>query len=156
MPKMSNIELLYQVKQPILSIKATVTLDELPMTIGSSFGKLGGYLAELGELMTDIPFVIYHNFENMDSRKIEVEIGFPVTHELPEKDNIKFSVIPESKIIFCMYRGAYGEITPVYTEMGQWLQKNGYKAKGPCYEYYYNDNTFPESELLTKVVIPFE
>jgi effector-binding domain-containing protein len=53
-----------------------------------------------------------------------------------------------------MYRGAYNDMAPVYTEMAEWIEKNGLVASGTAYEYYYNGPESPEDELLIKVVFP--
>lgn len=153
MPKMSRIQTLKQREQPTLTIRMTTKIEELPHIIGESFGKIVVYLNELGELMSDVPFVAYHN---MDMQNLDVEIGFPVAQPLPGKGEVKPSFIPEGKIIFCMYRGPYAEMEPVYTEMSQWFENNECQPSGIAYEYYYNDPEFPESEWLTKIVMPIK
>lgn len=153
MPKMSRIQTLKQREQPTLTIRMTTKIEELPRVIGESFGKIAAYLNELGELMSDVPFVAYHN---MDMQNLDVEIGFPVAQPLPGKDEVKPSFIPEGKIIFCMYRGAYAEMEPVYIEMSQWFETNKCQPSGVAYEHYYNDPEFPESEWLTKIVMPIK
>nr|WP_320024507.1 GyrI-like domain-containing protein [uncultured Acetobacterium sp.] len=153
MPKMSRIQTLKQREQPTLILRMTTNVEELPRIIGESFGKIVAYLNEIGELMSDVPFVAYHN---MDMQNLEVEIGFPVAQPLPGKGEVQPSFIPEGKIIFCMYRGSYAEMEPVYIEMSQWFENNECQPSGISYEYYYNDPEFPESEWLTKIVMPIK
>ncbi|MDO9535730.1 MAG: GyrI-like domain-containing protein [Bacillota bacterium] len=39
--------------------------------------------------------------------------------------------------------------------MFQWIAENGYEQTGVYYEFYYNSpEEVPESELLTKIVMP--
>ena len=153
MPKMSNIELLQLNEQPALSIRTTTQVEKLPALIGESYGKIAAYIKELGENFSDVPFVAYHN---LDMQNLDVEMGFPVTKSLPDKNEIKSTFIPAGKIIFCMYRGAYIEMASVYNEMAKWITENGYEPVGTSYEYYYNSPEFPESELLTKIVMPIK
>lgn len=153
MPKMSNIQKIKQREQPTLIIRTTTRVEELPGLIGASYGKIVAYLDEIGELMTDVPFVAYHN---MDMQNLDVEMGFPVAKVFPGKGEVKPGLIPEGKIIFCMYRGSYAEIEPVYGEMTQWFETNQSQPEGIAYEYYYNDPEFPESEWLTKIVMPIK
>ncbi len=153
MPKVSNIEILNQIEQPTLTIRTITKMEELPKLIGESYGKIAAYLKELGQLMTDVPFVAYHN---MDMQNLDIEIGFPVSKAFPQKDTIKAGSIPEGRVVFCMYRGAYSEIEPVYMEMAKWIETNGYEAIGTSYEYYYNGPEFPESEFLTKIMMPIK
>jgi len=42
----------------------------------------------------------------------------------------------------------------VYSEMGEWISKNGFIPTGTVYEHYYNGPDFPESQYLTKIVMP--
>lgn len=65
-------------------------------------------------------------------------------------------MIPEGYSVFCMYRGPYQEMEPVYNEMAKWIEEHGYQATGTAYEYYYNGPECPESELLTKIVMPVQ
>lgn len=153
MPKMSNIQTIKQREQPTLIIRLTTRVEELPQVIGASYGKIVAYLDEIGELMTDVPFVAYHN---MDMQNLDVEMGFPVAKSYPGNGEVKPGLIPEGKIIFCMYRGPYAEMEPVYMEMSQWFEENNCQPEGISYEYYYNDPEFPESEWLTKIVMPIK
>ncbi|MBF0651605.1 GyrI-like domain-containing protein [Dysgonomonas sp. GY75] len=153
MPRMSNVELLRQREQPILCIKVKTNLGELPSIIGRSFARMAAYLKELGEQMTDVPFVAFPDYENMDEDNMLIQVGFPVSKKLPEKEDIKPDVIPEGKIAFCMYRGSYAELMPVYEDMIKWIKENGFESAGISYEYYYNGIEYPESEYLTKIVI---
>ncbi|KAF5084835.1 GyrI-like domain-containing protein [Acetobacterium wieringae] len=153
MPKMSNIETIKQREQPTLVIRTITRVEELPQLIGESYGKIVAYLNEIGELMTDVPFVAYHN---MDMQQLDVEIGFPVAKPFPGQGDVKPGLIPEGKTIFCMYRGPYAEMEPVYGEMAQWFETNHCQPEGIAYEYYYNDPAFPESEWLTKIVMPIK
>lgn len=150
MPKISNIELVEKNEQPIISVRTVTSVDQLPTFIGESFEKMATYLNELGTYPSGVPFVAYHN---LDMQNLDVEIGFPVTKAFPDKDDIKSGTIPAGQSIFCMYRGPYHELEPVYSEMAEWIKVRGLEPTGTAYEYYYNDLDFPESELLTKVVI---
>ncbi|HEY5537116.1 MAG TPA: GyrI-like domain-containing protein [Acetobacterium sp.] len=151
MAKMSNIMVLKQNEQPTISIRTKTSVDQLPQLIGESYGKMSIYLNELNETLSDVPFVAYHN---MDMQNLDVEIGFPVANPLPGKGDIKAGPIPAGLIVFSMNRGPYSKMEPLYREMAKWIEKNGFEAIGTAYEYYYNDTSFLETELLTKIVMP--
>jgi len=150
MPRISNFELLKQIEQPTITIRTRTTIQNIPMLIGQSYEKLGEYLKELGELITDMPFIAYHN---MDMQDLDVEIGFPVSKPLPGRDDMKPSAIPEGRVVTCMYLGRYSDMEPVYCDMVKWIEDNGYEPVGTSYEYYYNSPDFPESQWLTKIVM---
>ncbi|KLK89411.1 transcriptional regulator [Methanoculleus sediminis] len=151
MPRVSNIEMLRRREQPTLSIRTRAKVEDLPMLIGESYCRMADYLKELGELLSDVPYVAYHN---MDMQDLDVEIGFPVSKVLPERGDIRSGSIPGGNVVFCIYRGAYRDMAPTYDEMANWIEKNGLKPAGTVYEYYYNGPEFPESELLTMIVMP--
>lgn len=151
MPRISDIAVLYQRKQPALSVRTRTKVEDLPMLIGSAYAKMAAYLKEKNEILADVPFVAYHN---MDMQDLDVEIGFPVVNELEGEDEIKPSAIMEGKVVFCMYRGAYHLIEPVYMEMLAYIEENKMEMGGCSYEYYYNGPNFPEEEYLTKIIIP--
>jgi len=152
MPKMSSIKLLKQNEQPIISIRTQTSVDQLPHLIDESNLKMATYLNELNETLADVPFVAYHN--TTDPKALDVEIGFPVANVIPGREDIKPGSIPAGLLVFSMNRGPYNKMKPLYREMLQWIEKNGFEATGTAYEYYYNDTSFLETELLTKIVMP--
>ncbi len=151
MPRISNIEVLQKTEQPTIFIRTNTSVEKLPMLIGESYGKIAAYLKELGEFLSDVPYVAYHN---MDMQNLDVEIGFPVSKTMAGKDSIRPGVIPAGKVIFCMYLGPYGEMSPVYDEMAKWIEENHYKPVGSAYEHYFNGPECPPNELLTMIVMP--
>ncbi len=151
MPRVTDIHLLKQERQNALVIKQKTSIQNLPVLIGESYRKLGAYLGETNETISDVPFVAYHN---MDMENLEVEIGFPVASKLQGNGEIQVSEIAAGYKIFCIYRGSYAQLETVYQELQQWMDTNGYEMVLPSYEYYYNGPDCPEEELLTRIVIP--
>ena len=151
MPRVSNFEILQKREQPTLFIRTKTKIENLPGLIGESYGKMEAYLKEIGEYLSEVPYVAYYN---MDMQNLEVEIGFPVDKPLSGKEDIQAGFIPAGKVVFCMYRGAYSEVEATYSEMAEWIDDNNYKSAGTAYEYYYNGPGFPESEMLTMIVMP--
>ena len=147
-----KIELGEQKVQSILSIRARTSLENLPQLIGESYHKIAGYLEELGEQPADVPFTAYYN---LDMQNMDVEMGFPVSKPLPGKGDIKAGEISPGKIVSYMHKGPYSEMEPIYNRIFQWIEEKGHQPKGIYYEYYYNSpDEVPESELLTRIVIP--
>ena len=98
--------------------------------------------------------VILAQHPNLDPEDMEIEIGFPVPASFPGKGDVKASFLEETLAVFCMFLGSYSDMEPLYNEMTSWIEENGYRFSGAYYEFYYNGIEFPESELLTKVLIP--
>ena len=151
MPRISDIGLLHKREQPVLCVRATTSVQNLPALIGGSYGKMAAYLAELGESISDMPYVGYFN---QDMNALEVEIGFPVAKPLPEKEGIVAGTVPEGLVAFCIYRGAYGDMVQTYGELHEWITKNGYVPTGAAFEHYFNGPGVPESDLLTMISMP--
>jgi effector-binding domain-containing protein len=141
-----------QPSQPVLSIRTRSSQANLPQTFDKSFSAIVQYLAELGEQPVYAPFAAYYN---MDMEDLDLEIGFPVAKELPDKDDIKSSVITAGKYASCLHTGPYNEIGLAYQALTEWMQEKGYQPSGVAYEYYLNDPTeTPPQELQTRVVFP--
>jgi len=154
MPRITDFQLTKKPEHPVLFIRSTTSVQNLPNIIGGGFMKIGGYIESMGEIPADIPYLKYPQFEQIKEDKVDVEVYFDTAILLPEKDDIKSVMVPETKLISCMYRGDYEEMAPVYLEMIQWIKDNGYEFIGDSYEYYYNGENFPPEDMLTKIVMP--
>jgi effector-binding domain-containing protein len=149
-----SIELKEHGAQPVLSVRKTTSLEKLPQEIGKAYGSIMQYLNELGEQPSEVPFTAYYN---LDMEHLDVEMGFPVSKQLAGKGEIKAGSMPEGKYAECMYKGPYAEMVPVYDVMNKWIAEKGFEATGVSYEVYYNSpDEVPESELLTKVMLPLK
>ena len=149
-----NCELVEQSPQPTLSIRTTTSIKNLPQELGKAYQAIGQYLGQLGEQPTGAPYAAYFNF---DMNNIDVEIGFPISKSLPDKEGIKATALPGGKIARCLYTGPYKEIEPAYNALTAWVKENGYEATGVAYEFYLNDpGEVSPSELMTQVVFPLK
>ncbi|MDW7733461.1 MAG: GyrI-like domain-containing protein [Methanolobus sp.] len=150
----SEIEIKEEQSHPVLSIRTRAAVRDLPAVIGESYEKIMQYMYRIGQEPAGAPFVAYYN---MDMEDLDLEIGFPVAEPLDGSDEIDRSEIPAGKYVSMTYKGPYAGMEKPYTEMAKWIEENGYKAKGISYEYYYNSPMeVPESELLTRIVMPVE
>lgn len=147
-------ELFEQPPQPTLSIRTTTTIKNLPQELGKAYQAVGQYLGQLGEQPAGAPYAAYFNW---DTREFDVEIGFPVSKPLPDKDEIKAAELPGGKLARCLYTGPYNKIEPAYNALTEWVKENGYEATGVAYEFYLNDPGEVEpQELLTQIVFPLK
>ena len=153
MPRVSTIGLLKRSEQPTLVVRTATSVQNLPGLIGKCYGEIAAYLGELGEFPADIPFVAYHN---MDMQNLDVEIGFPVSSKLSGRGDIVQGSIPEGLNVFSIFMGPYAQMESVYSEMAEWITKNGFISTGVVYEHYYSGPEFPESQHLTKIVMPLK
>lgn len=140
--------------KPTLSIRSRTSIQGLPKLLGESYGKIAGYLAELGEEPAGAPFAAYHN---MDLHDLDVEIGFPVAKAVQGRGEIQASQIPGGKLGYALHTGRYADITPAYDALTQFVKDQGYEPTGVSYEFYLNDpGETPQEQLQTQIVFPLK
>jgi effector-binding domain-containing protein len=141
-----------QPSQPVLSIRTRTSIQNLSQAIGSAYGKIMPYLNQLGEQPGGVPFVAYFN---MDMQDLDIEIGFPVSHELPGQGEVLAGTIPAGKAATCVYVGPYEGMKEVYAGLDQWMKENQCQPTGVVYEFYYNSPMdTPPDQLKTEIVFP--
>lgn len=156
MTRISEIMLIQQAPQPALIIEAQTDMSGLPPAIEGSFMKIGAYLQEEGIAPTDIPFVMYKDFESMTEQNIKMVIGFKLSKALPNKGEISCIQLPEQKMAMCLHKGNYKELVTLYNEMLEWIRSQGYQAEGTSIEYYYSGPEVPEDEQVTRIEMPLK
>lgn len=146
-----NCELKEMPVQPVLSIRTNTSLENLPQTIGESYGKVMAYLGQNGLKCTGAPFTAYYNLDMSD---LDVEMGFPVANKTEGNADIKSSEIPAGKYVTYLYTGPYSEMGPVYEGMNKWIAEKGYETTMPCYEIYFNSPAdTPQDKLQTQILL---
>lgn len=154
MARISSITLTEQPKQHILSIRTTIDfMKEFSDFCGQSFGKITEYLNRFGELLGGSPIVCFHN---MDLEHLDVEAGFPVAKPINGNGDIKANTIPIQRVVSAIDLGSYEKQDPTLEEIFAWIQNKGYEMQGEIYYQYLNDTERPESEYLTKMIIPIK
>jgi effector-binding domain-containing protein len=140
--------------QPALAIRTRTSVQNLPQTIGECYGKVMGYLGQMGEQPACAPYVGYYN---MDMNDLDVEMGFPVAKALPGKGDIIASQLPGGKMGTCLYTGPYTEMPVAYDALKKLLDEKGLDPTGIVYEVYYNSpaEVRPE-ELQTLIMFPLK
>ena len=135
--------------QPVLAIRTITAVENLPAFFGEAYGSIMRYLGELGEQPVGMPFAAYYN---LDMKALDVEAGFPVARNLPEKGKIKSSKINAGKFGITLHTGSYDSVGPAYEALTDFVKQKGYEPTGVAYEYYLNDPTEdpsvkPETEI---------
>lgn len=140
--------------QPVVSLRTHAAVQDLSQVLGESYGKLAGYLNEIGEAPAGAPFVAYYN---MDMANLDLEIGLPVARPVVGRDDIQATEIPGGPLARCLYVGPYDGIASAYDALGQWMQEQGYEPAGVSYEHYLNDPAeTPPAELQTRIDLPLK
>lgn len=134
---------------PVLTVRREASIQDLPKIVGGIYQDVVSYIMEQSEEAVG-PAIIGYFSVNAD--KLEVEIGFPLKHEIQGRGELALRHIPAGKKATAFHKGSYSDLGPVYDALLQFLQEKGCEPTGVSYEYYYNSpEDVPESELLTKV-----
>lgn len=136
--------------QKTLCIRTRCAVQNLPDVIGKTYLEIIEYMGGVGEIPSGAPYIGYFN---MDMNDLDIEIGFPVAKDLPEKDNIKMSEIPAGKYATTLHKGSYTKLETSYNVIMKWMEDNNLEGTYIGYEYYLNDpRETPEDELETKIL----
>ena len=147
-----EIKVVEQPKMNTLSIRTRTKVEDLPKIIGKTYMEIMEYMNTVGAQPIEAPFTAYYN---LDMNDLDVEMGFPVQKAFEGKGEIAAKELPSCKAVTYMFKGAYSAMSSVYEEIFKFMEEKGLKATGVYYEYYYNSPMeVPESELLTKIVMP--
>jgi effector-binding domain-containing protein len=138
--------------QPVLSIRARTSVQDLPQALGKAYGAIMQYLGELGVPPAGAPFVAYFN---MDMQDLDIEIGIPVMQPLSGRGEVQASAIPAGKSATILHTGPYPEVEAAYKALSAWVTENRYTTTGVSYEFYLNDpEQTPQQELQTQILFP--
>jgi effector-binding domain-containing protein len=150
----SPCETVQQELQPTLFVRTRTPVHSLPETIDKGYAAVMQRLGALNEQPAGEPYVGYYN---MDMQNLDVEMGFPVSRELPGEGEVRAGNLPAGRVATCVFTGPYNEMEPAYHSMSDWLAVNGYEPTGVVYEIYLNDpGVTPPQELMTRIVFPLK
>lgn len=143
-----------QVQQPVLTVRTTTSVSELPSVIGTAYEQVMEHLSSLGQQPAGDPFVIYYN---MDMQSLDVEMGYPVARLLPGGGKVQPSSLPAGRMATCLYTGPYAGCAAAYEALTTWVMDNGFDTTGISVEYYLNSPAqTPPEQLQTRIVFPLK
>ena len=146
--------------QPILYVHRSSTTD--PQSIGAcmseAFGTLMGFLGQHGIEVTGAPLSIYHGFS--DSEAV-FDVALPVTAADADRaaghDDIKGGATPAGRALKAVHVGPYDQLADTYNRIMPYMEREGLRPAGPCWEIYMNDpGSTPPDELVTEIYFPIE
>ncbi|MFP4383744.1 MAG: GyrI-like domain-containing protein [Spirochaetia bacterium] len=137
-----------------LAVNALCSVEELPMVLGESYGRIMQVMKEKKTFPSGAPFVIY---KNDDMQALDLEIGFPVMKRVEGNGEVKAGILPGGVCAVARHKGPYSTIEKTYENLTAFIKEKGKNPSGICYEVYLNDpeKTKPE-KLKTDVVFTLD
>ncbi len=131
-------------------------LSELGHDMESTVSGIAGAVEPVGAAR-GAPFAVYHN-EPFTPDDIDVEMGLPLAREANLRGTVdaKASELPGGPVAYTIHVGDYQSIGAAYEALYGWLEKHGYRAKGPPREIYLvgpSEGVVP-SEYRTEIDVP--
>jgi effector-binding domain-containing protein len=139
--------------QPVLCIRTTCKVEDLPTLIGASYGRIMEVLSRTGQQLAGEPYVAYFN---LDMKALEVEMGFPVAQNGAGDGDVVAGFIPGGMKVSALYTGPYQQMAPAYDQLTRYAQEHGYEPTGVAYEHYLNGPETPPEQLQTRIVFPLK
>jgi effector-binding domain-containing protein len=120
--------------QPVLSIRATVRVDEIAERHGESLRELWRSTQARGVAAAGPPFVRYHTFGETET---DVEVGIPVTQAVVGEGRIAAGELPGGAAISTWHIGSHDRLGEAYARLVAWLREHGRKPNGAAWEVYW-------------------
>lgn len=154
MPQVSDIRLMVRAEQPVLSACMKASYKDMERLFAEKREVALSLLRPTGVYMTDVPFIIYYDYLDLDIHNLDIEICFPLSTWMEGNESLQSRIIPETKVVHCLFKGDYDEMDYLYGEMTAWIMQKGYEPEGTAYEFYYKKKEQTYEERLTKIVLP--
>jgi len=120
--------------QPILSIRATVRIDQLGEAMGDRLQALQSYLRQHGTQPSGPPFVRYHTFGETET---DLETGVPVAAPIDGEGRIAGGELPGGPAVTTWHIGPHDKLGEAYARIEAWLKEHGRERGGPAREVYH-------------------
>jgi effector-binding domain-containing protein len=151
-----NISIVDQKAELALAYKEHATMENLMAVVDKGYTAVLNHLAKIGKQPVGAPYLAYFNCAE-DFSEFDLEMGYPVAEDVPVENELYMSKTYEGKGVTATHKGSYSTLDDTYTAMMKFIEENSLELTGFYYDYYLNDPAdTPESELLTKVVIPIK
>lgn len=129
---MTAIEIQHLQPQPMLSIRQTVPVADLPSTQGECLNELWSLLRDERHTPAGPPFVRYHTFDDVQT---DVEVGVPVDGDVNGRGRIVRGELPGGRAVTTVHLGSHDRLAEAYARLEDGVAAHG-GANGPAWEVY--------------------
>lgn len=152
MSYLDNIEVQLVETKPmnILSMRQMMSSDDYAAGYGKYFSRLYEKIATEKLTLLGMPMTIYYNSEYNPAGN-DTEFAVPIEEAVKGTRDLPGGLCAKSVL-----KGAYPELTSVYANLMEWIEKEGYELIHPPYEVYVTDPNqaaVPE-DIVTEVYFP--
>ncbi|MHB8895570.1 MAG: GyrI-like domain-containing protein [Candidatus Geothermincolia bacterium] len=139
--------------QTVLSVRSTVSMDELPAFFEKAFLKLFPYLAGLGEAPSGPSVALYHGEPTVEA--VDVEVCVPTSTLLEGSGDVVARELDGGRFASIMHAGPYDRLNVTYEVLATWIADSGYESDGPSREVYQVGVGQAEPDgYLTEILFP--
>ncbi|GAA4526493.1 MULTISPECIES: GyrI-like domain-containing protein [Nonomuraea] len=119
--------------QPVISVRRTVPVAELPRTQAEILAALWAHLGEHGVRPAGPPYVRYHAFGDVET---DVEVGVPVQGVAASRGEVAMGELPGGPAVTTWHLGAHDRLGGAYDRLQAWTRTAPYKPEGGAWEIY--------------------
>lgn len=106
----------------------------LGVALGVAYGKVSGYLSNLGINSDRAPIALFHGKQE---GLLFFDAGYPVDRaDVPEAGEIRFGKTPSGSVIRAIYRGSSDGLVGAQAQLLAYLATAGLERDGPVWERY--------------------
>ena len=134
LPDYPGIKITELTSVPAISVKDSVTMDDLGVFMETFMPQLYMYAMRQEANIAGHPYSIYYNWD--PDGLILVEVGIPLAEPLQGEDLIKTASTPGGKAVKGVYYGPYEEMIAVYEALEQYMLVMRLEPIGLAYEVY--------------------
>jgi effector-binding domain-containing protein len=130
--------------QPVVSLRATIRVEELGKVMGDRIQALSDYLQSHGGQAAGPFFVRYHTFGDMYT---DMETGVPLVEAVAvedgtsseglDGDRVIGGVLPGGPAVTTSHTGPHNMLGEAYARIDGWLKEQGREPDGPAREVYH-------------------
>ncbi len=122
--------------QPVLSIRATATMDKIGEVMGPLFGEVYGCIQQSGQEPAGMPFAIYHS---MDGDMVDFECGIPTVSPMESVGRAQAGGLPGGTVATVTHMGPYDALRQTWAALTEWMSSQGLQPAGAPWEVYVTD-----------------
>jgi len=135
-----------------LTIRASVTMKQVPATLTKIFTKVHKHLAARKIKASGEPFMYFPVLPKSASGKISFQAGYPVPRGTKGKGKIKATRRPGGKVAFLSYSGSSKAAAKAHRDIAIWMREKKVTPAGGAWEVYRNVNVGKPSRSVSATV----